>query len=152
MGPLGFPFILLLLFLPLQNLARQPRIKVDVMEYDFGRIADSQKSSRTFMLENAGEDTLRIERVEGAENCLIAGSFRNRAILPGKGTGLKVVFNPEGLTGRQTRVLRIVSNDYPYPVYRAEMASEVSVKEVVTDISPQKLDITGTVTVVYALK
>lgn len=44
-------------------------------------------------------------------------------------------------------------NYYPYPLYRAEMASGASdLKAAVTDISPQKLEVTGSVTVVYAIK
>jgi len=60
-----------------------------------------------------------------------------------------------GLGAKIGSLVSVSSSDYnyyPYPLYRSDMASGTSVKEATTSISPQKLDVTGTVTVSYSIK
>ena len=60
-----------------------------------------------------------------------------------------------GLGMKLGKVVSVSASDYnyyPYPLYRSDMAGSLSVKEVATSISPQKLDVSGTVTVSYSIK
>lgn len=61
----------------------------------------------------------------------------------------------EGLGAKLGSLVSVSSSDYnyrPYPMYDKAMGSSVSVQEATTNISPQKLDVTGTVTVSYSIK
>lgn len=62
----------------------------------------------------------------------------------------------EGLGAKLGSLVSVSSSDYnyyPYPLYRSDMAAGVSsLEKATTDISPQKLDVTGTVTVSYSIK
>ncbi len=59
-----------------------------------------------------------------------------------------------GLDKRLGNLVSVTTSEYnyvPYPIYRAEAASGIDVKQVATDLPPKNVDVTATVQVTYEI-
>jgi len=92
----------------------QPTLILQQSSYDFGDIKQGEKVSHTFVLSNAGGDLLKISDVKASCGCTAAAPEKNE-LAPGESTNLVVTFNSAGRMGKQSKTIRIFSNDPENP-------------------------------------
>jgi len=92
----------------------QPKLVLQQSSFDFGDIKQGEKVSHTFVLSNAGGDLLKITDVKASCGCT-AASPEDRELAPGQSTNLLVTFNSAGRMGKQSKTVRISSNDPENP-------------------------------------
>ena len=88
----------------------QPKLVLQQTSYDFGDIKQGDKVSHTFVLTNGGGDVLKISDVKASCGCTAASPEKNE-LGPGESTNLVVTFNSAGRMGKQSKTVRIYSND-----------------------------------------
>lgn len=91
-----------------------PKLALQVNEYDFGDIKQGEKVSHVFILTNSGGDLLKLERIIPSCGCTAAMPEKNE-LAPGESTKLNVTFNSAGKRGKQTKIIRINTNDKENP-------------------------------------
>ncbi|GAB4290320.1 MAG: hypothetical protein Kow0098_08830 [Ignavibacteriaceae bacterium] len=123
---------LLLIFslLPVLTLAQMigPRITVDKTEYNFGDIKQGDIVNHTFILTNAGWDSLEIKDIRATCGCTAATTGKLK-LAPGENTELKVSFNSAGRKGSQYKYVYITSNDPQTPQLRLTVLGTVLTNE-----------------------
>ena len=88
----------------------QPKLILQQSNYDFGDIQQGEKVSHIFVLSNGGGDLLKISNVSASCGCTAAAPEKNE-LGPGESTNLNVTFNSAGRMGKQSKTVRIYSND-----------------------------------------
>jgi hypothetical protein len=88
----------------------QPSLILQQSSFDFGDIKQGDKVSHTFVISNAGGDLLKISDVKASCGCTAAAPDKNE-LAPGESTNLVVTFNSAGRMGKQSKTVRIYSND-----------------------------------------
>jgi hypothetical protein len=88
----------------------QPKLVLQQNTFDFGDIKQGETVSHTFVLSNSGGDLLKISNVKASCGCTAAAPEKNE-LAPGESTNLVVKFNSTGRQGKQTKTVRIFSND-----------------------------------------
>lgn len=128
--------ILLLFFLAISILPAQslgPKITVTPIEYDFGDIIQGETVTHTFVITNAGWDTLNIAHVRASCGCTAANPQKN-SLAPGESTNLLVSFNSTGRTGKQTKFVYIQSNDIDIPELRLTFVGSIKSSDVKSEL------------------
>lgn len=92
----------------------QPKLILQQSSFDFGDIKQGEKVSHTFVLSNGGGDLLTITDVKASCGCTAANP-EDRELAPGQSTNLVVTFNSAGRMGKQSKTVRIYSNDPENP-------------------------------------
>ena len=96
---------------------KAPRIACDEPTFDFGSLDNSQTVKHTFIVKNAGTDTLNISRVKPACGCTVA-NISSKVVEPGQTTEITASLNLKGRTGRQLKPMTVYSNDPKAPQFR----------------------------------
>jgi len=91
-----------------------PKLVLQQSSFDFGDIKQGEKVSHTFVLSNGGGDLLTITDVKASCGCT-AATPEDRELAPGQSTNLVVTFNSAGRMGKQSKTVRIYSNDPENP-------------------------------------
>ncbi|MCB0112574.1 MAG: DUF1573 domain-containing protein [Caldilineaceae bacterium] len=94
-----------------------PAIVASPEEFDFGDVPAADPVTATFVLQNQGNGTLRIDSVRTSCGCTTA-DVADTSIAPHDDTILTVTFDPqahEGLYGPLLRMIYIASNDPDQP-------------------------------------
>lgn len=86
-----------------------PVITFEEMEFNFDDIYQGDKVEHIFNFENTGDAPLIITNVQTTCGCT-ATNWEREPILPGTKSSIKVNFNSAGKTGRQNKVITIISN------------------------------------------
>lgn len=92
----------------------QPKLILQQTSFDFGDIKQGDKVTHTFVLSNGGGDLLKITNVKASCGCTAAAPEKNE-LAPGESTNLNVTFNSAGRRGKQSKTVRIYSNDPENP-------------------------------------
>jgi hypothetical protein len=92
----------------------QPKLILQQTSFDFGDIKQGDKVTHTFVLSNGGGDLLKISNVKASCGCTAAAPEKNE-LAPGESTNLNVTFNSAGRRGKQSKTVRIYSNDPENP-------------------------------------
>lgn len=92
----------------------QPTLILQQTSFDFGDIKQGDKVSHTFVISNSGGDLLKISNVKASCGCTAAAPEKNE-LAPGESTNLVVTFNSAGRMGKQSKTVRIYSNDPENP-------------------------------------
>lgn len=92
----------------------QPKLILQQTSFDFGDIKQGDKVTHTFVLSNGGGDLLQITNVKASCGCTAAAPEKNE-LAPGESTNLNVTFNSAGRRGKQSKTVRIYSNDPENP-------------------------------------
>ena len=87
-----------------------PKISVQPMSFDFGRIVQGEKVNHTFTITNTGGADLLIMDVRASCGCTAATPEKNK-LAPNESTELNVEFNSAHKMGKQTKFVYIKSND-----------------------------------------
>jgi len=91
-----------------------PKLVLQQSSFDFGDIKQGEKVSHTFVLSNGGGDLLTITDVKASCGCT-AATPEDHELAPGQSTNLVVTFNSAGRMGKQSKTVRIYSNDPENP-------------------------------------
>ncbi len=86
-----------------------PVITFEETEFNFDDIYQGDKVEHVFNFENTGDTPLLITNVQTTCGCT-ATNWEREPILPGSKSSIKVNFNSAGKTGRQNKVITIISN------------------------------------------
>ncbi len=92
----------------------QPKLVLKQNSFDFGDIKQGKTVSHTFVVSNKGEALLMITDVRASCGCTAAVPEK-KELKPGESTKVVVKFNSTGREGKQTKTVRIASNDPQNP-------------------------------------
>jgi len=88
-----------------------PVIKFDKTVYDFGTVADGAIIETTFTLTNVGKSALVITDAKTTCGCTVPTWPKDKPVLPGETTEIKVKFNTSGKGGgRQSKDVTLFTN------------------------------------------
>jgi Protein of unknown function (DUF1573) len=87
-----------------------PALTWEKTQHDFGDINQGDKVHHTFKFVNTGTDPLIITNVEVTCGCTVPKGWPRDPILPGDKGELQVMFNSAGKSGKQNKVVTVVSN------------------------------------------
>lgn len=93
---------------PVSN-TKVTEMKFNKVEHDFGTINQSDKVEYTFKFTNTGKNDLIISNAVGSCGCTVP-EYPKEPIKPGKQGKMKVIFNPAGKTGMQTKTITVNAN------------------------------------------
>jgi hypothetical protein len=113
----------------------QPTLILQQNSYDFGDIKQGEKVSHTFVLSNGGGDLLKISDVKASCGCTAAAPEK-KELAPGESTNLIVTFNSTGRMGKQSKTIRIFSNDPDNPEMVLSFTGNVVSASQVSDGAP----------------
>ena len=103
--------VLLALSVPAICMAQaQPRMTLDSLHFDFGRIAPNAIVSHRFKVTNTGSAPLTISRMTAGCGCTTT-LVGKETLAPGESTELEVAFNPAGNRGPVQKTVEVVSDD-----------------------------------------
>ncbi|KAA3440294.1 DUF1573 domain-containing protein [Rufibacter hautae] len=109
--------------------APKPVMTFKETEFDFGDIKADKKVEHTFTFTNTGKAPLIIENASATCGCTVP-EWPHEPVAPG-GTGqIKVVFDPTGKSGQQSKQITITANTDP-------QINQVSIKTNITGAVPQ---------------
>jgi hypothetical protein len=111
-------FVLAALFIALQSFAQEAGankvdgavISFEKKTHDFGDIFQGDKVEETFKFTNTGTEPLIITNVQVTCGCTTPKGWPRDPIMPGGKGEITVAFNSAGKSGRQNKVVTIVSN------------------------------------------
>ncbi len=110
----------------------QPRMVVDALNHDFGRVTQGDKVSHRFKISNEGDAPLNIIRMNSSCGC--TSTLLGQAHLePGEATELEVTFNAAGLRGPAHKSVQVVSDDPVNPdrilTFQADVVGDIQASE-----------------------
>ena len=111
-------FVLAALFIALQSFAQEAGankvngavISFEKKSHDFGDIFQGDKVEETFKFTNTGTEPLIITNVQVTCGCTTPKGWPRDPIMPGGKGEITVAFNSAGKSGRQNKVVTLVSN------------------------------------------
>ena len=96
--------------------AAAPKIEVENATLDFGEVKEGDLVTRTFILSNAGDETLVIEKVNPWCGCTTIPSLSKTELAPGETTELEAVLDTAGLDVTTiNKSITVYSNDPETP-------------------------------------
>ena len=87
-----------------------PKIKFEEESFDFGKINQGDVLTHLFIFQNAGDVTLKIDRVHSSCGCT-AALISQKEVAPGEKGEVKVTFNSRGFRGKVTKYIYVDTND-----------------------------------------
>jgi hypothetical protein len=92
-------------------------------EHNFGKVAEGEKLSYTFIFENKGTADLILSSASASCGCTLP-KFSKKPIAPGQGGNIEVIFDTSGRDGMQTKTVTVKSNA-SMPVVILKITAEV---------------------------
>jgi hypothetical protein len=105
-----------------------PKIKVDKVVLDFGKVGPGTKSTGKIKISNTGEGVLKISKVSNC--CGLVTKLEKREYAPGESGTLNVIYNASGQTGKFLRNMVVHSNDATNPSVRLTIKADIVPKVV----------------------
>lgn len=87
-----------------------PVITFEKKTHDFGTIKAGDKVEETFKFANTGNEPLIITNVQVTCGCTTPKGWPREPIMPGGKGEITIAFNSTGKSGRQDKVVTVVSN------------------------------------------
>jgi hypothetical protein len=91
-----------------------PKVAVQQLEYDFGKVEQGKVVKHDFTISNNGGDLLVIKKVKASCGCTAAKPIKNE-LSPGESTEINVEFNTKGRSGVQHKIVYVDTNDPDKP-------------------------------------
>jgi hypothetical protein len=88
------------------------KVSFEKLSYDFGKITQGEKVNYEFKFKNIGKSPLVITSATATCGCTVP-EYPQTPIKPNEEGVIKVVFNSEGKSGKQDKVVTITSNANP---------------------------------------
>lgn len=85
------------------------RIEFVETEHDFGKVLEGEKVGWYFKYRNTGGQDLIIQNATSTCGCTVP-DFSRKPLPPGEEATLKVIYDSSGRKGRDTKIVRIISN------------------------------------------
>ncbi len=101
-----------------------PSIYVAINVYDFGSITEGFAVTHTFILQNVGDEVLRISGVQTSCGCTTA-ALDKTSLAPGETVDLQVQVNTTGYHGTITKLINVISNDEDMPQLTLRITGQV---------------------------
>ncbi len=122
---LAFLTLLLILLYAGLGTAGGPKIAFDNEAYDFGRVLYGETVKHEFVVTNAGDQVLRIEKLQATCGC--TRTIKGKAEVPPKGkTVIEAEFDTTGLRpGRKEKSIYVHSNDPVRPVVKLTLLADL---------------------------
>ncbi|AMM50998.1 hypothetical protein TH61_07100 [Rufibacter sp. DG15C] len=92
--------------------APKPVMTFKETEFDFGTIKQDKKVEHTFTFTNTGKSPLVIENATASCGCTVP-EWPKEPVAPGATGNIKVVFDPAGKAGQQSKQITITANTDP---------------------------------------
>jgi hypothetical protein len=83
-------------------------------QHDFGKVKEGEKVTYTFKFENTGTSSLQIKDVKTSCGCT-AAVVSESTIKPGTAGSIKIEFDTKNRSGRNSKSITVVSNDFKQP-------------------------------------
>ena len=109
-----------------EEAAKAPHLVINERLYDFGKVKQGDKLTKTFVLKNEGMSPLEIRKIHSSCPCVQA-RMETMTIGPGKSGELQVVFDTTGRRGMQQKSITIYSNDPRGSVQRITVKTVIEV-------------------------
>lgn len=90
--------------------AKPPRIHLDNLTHDLGRIEEGEQPEATFRVSNMGGSTLRIRKLSAGCTCLVP-SITQTTLEPGEQALIHARLNTRGRIGEQEKEIVLICND-----------------------------------------
>jgi len=100
------------------------RLRFERTEHDFGEIFDNERQTTEFRFTNGGPQPLIIGEVKSTCGCTVP-ELEKKVYEPGESGVIKVVFDPHGKRGHDSRSINIQCNDAITPSVRLTVKSHV---------------------------
>ncbi|WNJ18813.1 DUF1573 domain-containing protein [Pontibacter sp. G13] len=97
-----------------EELAAQPNIQFDVLEYDGGSVIEGEKVQVKYTFTNTGKDDLVLETVRASCGCT-ATAPKDKVIPGGATSEIVATFDSRGRSGKQQKTITVKSNDPDQP-------------------------------------
>ena len=101
-----------------------PRISADEPVYDFGEILEGLAVVHTFVLQNAGDESLTIDDIQVSCGCTTT-SLAKSTLAPGESVDLEVTFDTAGFSGKMAKKIYVESNDPATPKLALQLTGTV---------------------------
>ena len=115
----------------------KPVIKVEKLVHDFGKVGPNKKYNCEFEFKNAGDDTLRITRIQSTCGCTVT-QLKKKVYAPGESGTVKVTFRTPTRQGSTTKNLYILSNDKKNTKFELALKAIVELK---VEATPKSLNL-----------
>lgn len=115
-----------LLTLPNQAISQpnKPVISLPESKFTFGEVTEGAKVEHSFKVQNKGTGELLIQRVVAGCGCTAVTAI-NSPIAPGQESAVTVTLDTAGLSGAQSKSVRLYSNDADNPITELELVGQV---------------------------
>ena len=88
-------------------------IEMDHLAFDFGTIVAGKRIAHSFSFINRGDAPLLLANVHAPCGCTVAKDWPKTPIEPGQGGEIIVEFNSTDRTGKQNKIVNVVTNSNP---------------------------------------
>jgi hypothetical protein len=105
--------LLILFILPFRVIAA-PAVTPEVLEYDFGEVAQGDKITYSFRFRNSGDELLEISSVSSSCGCT-AALLSSRRIAPGDMGEIKATFDSSRFRGEVSKTITLKNNSPEHP-------------------------------------
>ena len=116
--------LLILFVLPLHVFAA-PVVTTEVLEYDFGEVAQGDKVNYTFRFKNTGDELLEISSVSSSCGCT-AALLSSKRIAPGDMGEIKATFDSSRFRGQISKTITLNNNSPLRPQVRFKLKGIVN--------------------------
>lgn len=106
--------------------------------YDFGTILEGKQMPHDFIIENRGDETVKILKVRS--NCACAVADYSEEIPPGKSGKISVVFDSKGSDGKVNHKVRVETSDPEQAIMDLSVQGHV---DPVMHIEPKRVTLEG---------
>ena len=113
-------------------------IYIENKVYDFGTILEGKQMPHDFVLENRGDETIKILKVRS--NCACAVADYSEEILPGESGKISVVFDSKGSDGKVNHKVRVETSDPEQATMDLSVQGHV---DPVMHIEPKRITLEG---------
>lgn len=104
--------------------AKAPKIHINALSVDYGRIKQSQSITKEVIISNNGKSTLQLKAIQSNCECINTVTA-NKTLKAGESTTIKIALNPQDRKGTQQKSVTIYSNDPQSPVQRITLAAYI---------------------------
>ena len=110
-------------------------IEMDHLAFDFGTIVAGKRIVHSFSFINRGDASLLLANVHAPCGCTVAKDWTKTPIEPGQGGEILVEFNSADRTGKQNKIVNVVTNSSPSTI-ELKLTGEV----IGPDYTPSDID------------
>jgi hypothetical protein len=106
------------------NVFAAPSLKADNPKFDFGEVFQGEKVPHVFEFTNAGDETLKIDRVRSSCGCT-AVLVSEKIIQPGEKGEIQTSFDSNRFRGDVKKTIYLYSNDPVRPTMQFQLGGKV---------------------------